>query len=575
MDDKDPQLTRRRLLAGAVSLGAAAALPLRAATPGDPPWDDETDVLVVGTGAAGSAAAVFARQAGAAVLMVEKADYYGGTTAKSQGGYWVPNNSLMRARGLSDPRDAALRYMARLAHPESYHAQQPMLGLAARDHELIATFYDNAARVIDALGACGALASTFFPGGAGFQYMPDYYAHLPENAAPFGRILSPRMADGSPGLGIEIARQFEAAMKTLAVPVRFGHRAQRLLMDAAGAVIGLELATGAGDVRRIRARRGVIFGTGGFIHNPQLRREFLRGTVYGGCTVPAAQGDLIPIAIAAGAQLGNMQNAWWSQVVFEQALANSAVPMNVFVPPGDSMLQVNRYGQRFVNEKFVYNERTQLHFVWDPVRAEFTNLLTFMIYDQRTAEQFAGMYPVPQGAAPYVLRADTLDGLAGAIGERLASLEHASGSFSLDVEFAQNLKRGVERFNNFATSGLDQDFQRGGTPIEQYFHALYRPPGQQNPAPNATLHPLAARGPYYAIILCAGVLDTKGGPKIDVHARMLDAAGQPLPGLYGAGNCIAAPAAQAYWSAGATIGSALVFGALAGEHAATRTPASA
>ena len=82
--------------------------------------------------------------------------------------------------------------------------------------------------------------------------------------------------------------------------------------------------------------------------------------------MPAAQGDFDPDRQAAGAQLGNMQNAWWSQVVFEQAVVSSAVPMNVFVSPGDSMLQVNRYGRRFVNEKFVYNERTQLHFVWDP-----------------------------------------------------------------------------------------------------------------------------------------------------------------------------------------------------------------
>ncbi|WP_372724133.1 FAD-binding protein, partial [Immundisolibacter sp.] len=98
----------------------------------------------------------------------------------------------------------------------------------------------------------------------------------------------------------------------------------------------------------------------------------------------------------------------------------------------------------------------------------------------------------------------------------------------------------------------------------------YRLPGQHNEFPDATLHPLADTGPYHAIILCAGVLDTKGGPVIDTHSRVLDGYGEPIAGLYGAGNCIAAPAGQAYWSAGATIGAALVFGALAGQHAATR-----
>lgn len=566
-----PDPVRRRVLAGtagAAGFGLLGAMPALAA--GEVTrWDAETDVLVVGTGAAGSAAAIFAHTAGARVLMVEKADYYGGTTAKSQGGYWVPNNHLMRARGLTDERAAALRYMARLSYPELYNPADAQLGLAADDYALIATFYDHAAPVVERLETLGALRSTFFPGAAGYEYMPDYYAALAQNEAPLGRILSPRLADGTPGMGVEIARQFEAAVRSRGIEVRFGQRAVRLIQHA-GAVVGVEVAGADGVTQRLRARRGVVFGTGGFIHNADLRRRFLRGPVYGGCTVPAAQGDFIPLAQSVGAQLGNMQHGWWAELVFEQAVVNSAVPMNVFVPPGDAMVQVDRTGRRYVNEKFVYNERAQLHFVWDPQRAEYRNLLTFMVYDRRVAQQFAGMFPLPQGTAPYVIEGADFEALGGAIRARLKQLAPHTGGFALADDFAVRLGETVARFNGFAASGKDADFERGQTPVEGYFHNMYRPPGQSNPSPNATMHPLATQGPYYAIILCAGVLDTKGGPRIDTHARVLDAFGTPIPGLYGAGNCIASPAAQAYWSAGGTIGPALTFGARAGEHAAAR-----
>lgn len=567
-----PDPARRRLLAGSAGvagfglLGAAPVVAAHNVTH----WDAETDVLVVGTGAAGAAAAIFARQADAAVLMIEKADYFGGTTAKSQGGYWIPNNHLMRARGLTDERAAALRYMARLSYPELYNAADTQLGLAPDDYALIATFYDHAWRVVERLEALDVLRSTFFPGAAGYEYMPDYYAALAQNEAPLGRILSPRRPDGTPGMGDEIARQFEVAVEARGIEVRFQQRAVRLVQDASGAVVGVEVADADQKTHHLRARRGVVFGTGGFIHNAPLRRRFLRGPVYGGCTVPAAQGDFIALAQAAGAQLGNMQHAWWAELVFEQAVVNSAVPMNVFVPPGDAMLQVDRTGRRYVNEKFVYNERAQLHFVWDPQRAEYRNLLTFMVYDRRVAEQFAGMFPLPPGPAPYVIEGADFQALGAAIGKRLTQLAPHTGGFALDDDFAGQLAHTVSRFNGFATSGKDADFQRGETPVEGYFHNMYRPPDQTNPSPNPTMHPLADQGPYYAIILCAGVLDTKGGPRIDTHARVLDAFGAPIPGLYGAGNCIASPAAQAYWSAGGTIGPALTFGALAGEHAAAR-----
>ena len=235
------------------------------------------------------------------------------------------------------------------------------------------------------------------------------------------------------------------------------------------------------------------------------------------------------------------------------------------------MIEVNKYGQRVMDEKAVYNERTQVHFAWDPLKGEYPNLFLFMIYDERAARIWGGGpmgsgYPIPSAGEknPYVIKGGNLEELTTALEARLNKLASRTGNFHLDQSFLTNLKKTISRFNEYATKGVDEEFQRGEVPIDLAYNG---PRAEGNDRPNITMYPISAEGPYYAIILAGGTLDTKGGPKINPRAQILNRDDEPIPGLYGAGNCIASPAGQAYWAGGGTIGPALTFGYIAASNA--------
>jgi hypothetical protein len=262
-----------------------------------------------------------------------------------------------------------------------------------------------------------------------------------------------------------------------------------------------------------------------------------------------------------------MNYPWLGPVPLERGLRNDPDNWLMFEPAGDSMLMVNRYGQRVVDEKIQYNEITQVMWTWDPSRAEYPNLLLFMVWDQDAQDRWQGDKwgnPIaPAGEDDgHVVRGDTLAELADALRERLHELRARTGGFTVDAGFDAALQAAVERFNEHAAEGHDPDFGRGEAPISVFFQAALGPPREGNEQ-SPTIHPLRGSGPYHATIIAPGTLDTKGGPRIDPGGRVLDAAGAPIPGLYGAGNCVASASAKAYFAGGATIGPALTFGYLA------------
>ncbi len=569
--ERASRVSRRDFLRAAGAGTAVGALygvvPFSASSASSPRgWDRECDVLVLGSGAGALPAALFAAESGARVVILEKGPFLGGTTFRSGGVYWIPNNSLMRSRGLADPRPDALRYMARLAHPDHYTPVDPRLGLSEHQYQLITTYYDRAPEVLDDLEKMGALRSTFWLTWDG-EMFPDYYAELPEDRAPRGRALVPRLPDGSPGVGVHLIGQLKEAIDQRGIPVLLNHGARRLVTNDADEVVGVEATNGDGESSMVRARKAVIFGIGGFTHNAVLVNNFLRGPVYASCEVLTNEGDFVRIAGARGAQLANMKNAAWKEVGLERALVAGIVPVGVASVPGDSAILVNLDGERVVNEKLNYHQRSQVHFDWDARRNVYRNQFLFLVYDERTANAFAGLDPIPTNGAtaPYVISGQTFRELSIGINERLADLEPRIPRFRLDERFGDNLAATIGRYNQFADNGIDADYHRGEALHEFAFHGPRR---SGNDKPNPTMYPISETGPYHAIILAAGSYGTRGGPKINSLAQVLDTTDRPIPGLYGAGNCVASPVGGGYWGGGSLIGPAMVFSAIAGRQAA-------
>lgn len=536
-------------------------------------WDEEFDVVVVGSGAGGFSSALNASRLGSSVVMLEKAAEVGGTTKKTAAWYWIPNNSLMRADGKEDNKEDALRYMARLSRPQAYDPNHERFGMSEWEYAAMEAFYDNASTAHDTLIDMGALKPMYAPD------VPDYHSTLPEDTAPYGRTLFPEAPDGEAGKGPEMIRRFLTATEERGIPIRLEHRVEAVVEDEAGAVVGV-VADNEGREVAIRAKQAVIFASGGFTHNRELRHNYLQASIFGGCAALTNEGDFVGIATALGAPLRNMNFAWMAPIPLEISLQGSPYTSGVFACPGDSMIWVNKYGRRVVNEKEIYNEQTFAFFEFDQQRIEYPNLLLFMVWDQRTHDLWKATEAMEETTPPrlaldnygnviyddfHVIKGDTIEDLTRNIEARLEELAPHTGGFALDERFASEVPETMARFNEFARAGKDEDFRRGENPIEFIFNGEARP---GNDTGNPTMYPISGSGPYYATILVAGALDTKGGPRTDRDGRILDADGEPIPGLYGVGNCVASASAQGYWAGGGTLGPIMTFGYLAAEHAA-------
>jgi hypothetical protein len=592
--DERLRLSRRGFLkasgAGAVAAaGSLGAIPLSQSKAfAQNGWDEEHDVVVVGSGCAGFSAAITAKSMGSDTVILEKGTYAGGTTLVSGGTLWIPNNKQMQDAGIEDPKDNALQYMARFSFPALFDVNKPNYGVSDADWTMLNAFYDTAAEGTAYTESVGAVTWTLgHISGRPGQLNVDYQAQFDEDTTKEGRGLVPIDENGDPGGGGALIASFQKWATDNDLPVLLGHRAERLLLNDNGEVIGVEVSVtdvsgtptaspeaatpAAAVVKTFRAKKGVIFGSGGYSKNEDLMRHLVVDPYYGGCGAATNEGDFLKMSSAVNAKLGQTHLVWRNEGIWELALGSPAAYNCVWYYNGDSFLEVNKYGKRFFNEHGNYQDRNRVHFDWEATGAMWKNLISVIIYDQRIQDNWAFGYPFPTDptTTPYVLIADTLDELGDKIIERFASLDVITPGMELDENFKTNMLASVEQFNGYARDGVDPDFFRGLSPYDTAWNSL---PAKLDPwpsadQPNESMYPIADTGPYYAMLMAPSIVDTKGGPVINEHGQVITWEGEPVVGLYGAGNAIANPGVDAYWGAGATLGHAHTWGYAAGKHA--------
>jgi 3-oxosteroid 1-dehydrogenase len=528
-------------------------------------------VVVVGSGAAGMAAALAAASQGASVTLLEAADLLGGTAAISGGVVWIPGSPWAAAAGVDDTPDEGLEYLRGLA-------------LGDVDWALCETYVREGVRVVRSIEERAALRWQLmrgFPdyhaeiaggkaGGRGLEILPirlsdeirrrirpDPYevGPLTINEAGAGQPseaeLERRVRDGIFARGPGLIGGMLAAIVALAVDVRISTRAISLV-TASGRVVGVEA-----DGTRFDGQ--VVLASGGFERNPALVRTFLRGPLLAPAGPPSNRGDGLLMGMTLGAALGNMSEAWWCPAMEVPGETIDGAPFfrvlfTDCAHPGG--LVVDSAGRRFADESANYSDFGRAFHDFDSGGYSFPRETSWLVFDsvRRAERAFVGdtvwsldsadarassvshaeLEPDPD----WLVRSETLEGLA----ERIGILP-------------TRMRGTVARFNQQAARGVDDDFGRGSYVYDRMSQG------------GATIRPVD-RPPFYAVRVIPGSLGTKGGLRTDGLGRVLRVGGGVIPGLYAAGNVAANPFGCAYPGPGATVGPAVVFGSLAGETAA-------
>lgn len=557
--------------------------------------EEQYDLVVLGAGVGGMTAALTATLRGLHVLVIEKCDAIGGTSARSSGTVWIPDNHLMRAAGMAGDGPAAERYLSALTGQGDSEAMWRVFLGAARE------------MLVDLTSRAGL-------GFKPYLSAPDYRQDI-EGAAGGGRPLEPLPFDGR-----VLGADFERLASPLPELMLFGGmmitrgEAMRLLRadrSISAMALGARLVARYA-VDRLRYRRGtrlvlgnalvarmyhacitrgvrVLTSTSGhelivregqvcgvrYADNGKSMAAFSSAVVLAGGGFPASQkwrdaelpepvaqytpaspgcdGSTIELGLSAGGALGSdgLDNAlWFPSSLFSRSDGSVAVyPHIVLDRAKPGVIAVDQSGDRFTNEASSYHD-----FVRAMYRANATRpaIPAWLICDRKAIGCYGLGVVRPRTPRPgayvskgYLKSGATLADLANEIGVP-----------------AGRLAATVSRFNAFADAGVDTDFHRGDNIYD-------RSNGDPSIKPNPCLGRLDA-GPFYAVQLHPTPLGTSRGLRADRHARVLDSGGNPIGGLYVCGNDMQSAFNGEYPGAGAQLGQAMTFGWLAGFHAAAR-----
>jgi 3-oxosteroid 1-dehydrogenase len=519
------------------------------------------DVIVAGSGAAGLTAALAAAVAGADVLLVERGERLGGTTALSGGRVWIPCNHLQDS---DTPRDAAA-YLDGIFSDRYRHMTEAFLATAPEMAQFVERHsahrfaacprypdYDPArpgavaggraldTQPIDTRQLTPLGADILVPPG----YLPMSFADWESWRYP-GRfdweLLRERERSGIAAGGVALVAGMLDGVVEAGVRVLTGVRLVAVRPGPAGGPGDGPAGGSAGLEHEGRlttvSARSVILATGGFDWDRDLRTRLQPAQRASGAP-PTNTGDGLRIAEQAGASIDNLPEGWWMPMmaVPGETLLGEQFYRSLIRERGlPRQIMVNAAGRRFVDEARPYNEIGKaLHRQDGP---------SYLIFDQGYRER----YPVPGvpagGPVPdWIASGGSLATLAGRIGVAPAALADT-----------------VRRWNDACAGGADRDFGRGEDAYERFC-------GDPAACPNPSLGPID-KAPYYAIEVLAGTIGTKGGPVTDTDGVVLAGDGSPITGLYAVGNAAAFWTADGYPGPGATLAVGMTMGYRAGLHA--------
>ena len=563
-------------------------------------FEHTTDVVVVGSGAAGLTAAIAARDAGCEVIVLESMKTVGGNTVKSAGGIWIPNNPYMKEDGVDDSYETALCYLNEVI-PEKGPAS------SKERREAYIKYAPELLTWLEGLGFKAVYARGY----------PDYYPECSGGCA-VGRCVGPELFDLR-----SLGKQWKDKVPTFPTPLH-AHEANMLSLalrtwkgfftvvdivgrrtilwrlvgkprvSMGGALIGqllkilldqsvpiwletplVSLITEGDAVVGVVAEKdgkrinictthGVVLGAGGFEHNNAMRQQYQQHPISTNWTSgsPGNKGGGIQAGMEIGAAVEMMDEAWWMPTFLPSGLVPAF--LESYLPPAMvsepiallferslpySMI-VDSSGQRFMNESQSYVDCGKQQYERNKV---VPAIPAYLILDSRHRKYYflaMTMMPffTPKSAqkSGFITKANSLQELARKMG--------------IDED---GLVATAKRFSQFAKNGRDEDFSRGDSAYDHFY-------SDPRVKPNPNLGPIE-KPPFYALKVWPGDLGTMGGLLTDEHSRVLRKDGSVIRGLYAAGNTTASAMGRTYPGPGATIGPAMVFGMIAGRHAASMT----